>query len=360
MISRNTISHVGYIGIRCDGVNNAVTYNQVDNVCTTLDDCGAIYAWGTATKYLLIQGNFVHDGYGNRDGTPGAQSAGLSEGIYLDDGSSFATITNNVVWNFPNGGGIKVHNHHDAVVAYNLAYGTQRGIGLSEDNLLSGITIYNTSIHHNELICTFSSCTPLEWSSTKQSGIPAFGSSDFNVLCNPYSGAAVTADSSYTLSNWQTSGLDLASIDYQPNWSSDLVPISQNGGNLINNPEFDLRLSGWGTYQSTLSLDNSSALSGVNSGFVTYGSLSGLANTASFDFNESFVHRLRFQAKSVAPVILLVRLNMAVSPWGGVGYQTSFAVGANAATFETVFNISNSQNPARFDFQVCYHPFRSC
>lgn len=65
--------------------NNRIEYNHIHHVMQQMDDGGAIYTLGNQPG-TVIRGNHLHDCKGN----PG--------GIYLDEGSGFIEITENVVY----------------------------------------------------------------------------------------------------------------------------------------------------------------------------------------------------------------------------------------------------------------------
>ncbi|NLX13479.1 MAG: hypothetical protein GXY44_07480 [Phycisphaerales bacterium] len=67
--------------------NNCIEYNHIHHVMHPLRDGGAIYTLGNMPG-TIIRGNHIHD----NPGLPGG-------GIYLDEGSGFIEITNNVVYN---------------------------------------------------------------------------------------------------------------------------------------------------------------------------------------------------------------------------------------------------------------------
>ncbi|HLG76424.1 MAG TPA: carbohydrate-binding protein, partial [Ktedonobacteraceae bacterium] len=66
--------------------NNTVSYNAFFNMVQTLTDTGAIYTLG-AQPNTSMTNNYI-------DGIP---NHGLSEGIHLDEGSAYMTITNSVI-----------------------------------------------------------------------------------------------------------------------------------------------------------------------------------------------------------------------------------------------------------------------
>ena len=70
--------------------NNRIEYNQIHGVMSKTDDGGAIYTLGNQPG-TIIRGNHIHDCMNAKS------SRGWACGIYLDEGSGFIEITNNLV-----------------------------------------------------------------------------------------------------------------------------------------------------------------------------------------------------------------------------------------------------------------------
>lgn len=102
--SYNDIDNVGYCGITFVGTNNTFEYNNITGFCREWSDGGGIYCsnrpfgTGYATDHNTIDHNIIQDGYGSVEGIGGTPAA-YAEGIYVDNGSSFITITNNHIKN---------------------------------------------------------------------------------------------------------------------------------------------------------------------------------------------------------------------------------------------------------------------
>ncbi|TDE02779.1 right-handed parallel beta-helix repeat-containing protein [Jiangella asiatica] len=72
--------------------NNVISFNHIHNVLQQTEDGGAISFKGVGTG-TVIDNNYVHD----VQGVPGVHASLLYEGIYLDDDTSYALVSNNVV-----------------------------------------------------------------------------------------------------------------------------------------------------------------------------------------------------------------------------------------------------------------------
>ncbi len=121
LVSANTVSGSGYLGIRTNGTST-ISANRVDNACLVLDDCGGIYVFGNS-QGTRIEGNFVQDVPGGMDGKP-AGTTSQAQGVFLDDHAHGVTVTRNVVSGAE--AGIFLHNAYDNVISSNVLYGNRK------------------------------------------------------------------------------------------------------------------------------------------------------------------------------------------------------------------------------------------
>jgi hypothetical protein len=100
-ISHNVIHDIADFGVSFGNVNGnisglLITGNVLYNTCTAVSDCGSIYVQdtsATATNLQIID-NFVRDGNAFATLT---SSGGYGSGVYLDDCTSNATVSGNVL-----------------------------------------------------------------------------------------------------------------------------------------------------------------------------------------------------------------------------------------------------------------------
>lgn len=147
----NTITNVGYCGIRWDGNGTVIKGNYVDGTNYVKDDGGGIYCyqvqagnnqynWGTTR---LCRDNIVRNSYGAPDGSPyGRQGMG----VYMDGKSSDIDCSNNTVENcylgiFQNGG-------RDITIDSNKTFNNTYGYYV----LNIGAEFTNTTITNNYFI----------------------------------------------------------------------------------------------------------------------------------------------------------------------------------------------------------------
>lgn len=118
-ISGNVVSGAGYIGIRFrDGAT--VEGNIVENACTTMSDCGAIYSWrdepSDRQPPSLVAGNTIVSVKGNQEIKPGWRRD--VAGIYLDDHVANVQVQGNVIVGARHG--IYLHNVADSTLEGNV------------------------------------------------------------------------------------------------------------------------------------------------------------------------------------------------------------------------------------------------
>ncbi len=99
-IENNTVINSGYCGISVGGASNLIKNNFVNTFCTILDDGGGIYTYNTQNH--IITGNIVLNGVGAYYGTPGTTT--IANGIYLDFGTVYSTVSYNTCANNANYG----------------------------------------------------------------------------------------------------------------------------------------------------------------------------------------------------------------------------------------------------------------
>lgn len=122
VIEGNTIQYSGYIGIRFMP-DSRIEGNVVDDSCLVLNDCGAIYTWGSAPNNSQVLRNIVRRAQGNLDGTlAGTQSA--AQGIYLDDNTTGVLVAENTATEADHG--IQVHIAQRNTLRDNVLFNNRR------------------------------------------------------------------------------------------------------------------------------------------------------------------------------------------------------------------------------------------
>ena len=120
IIRGNRIYGTAYIGI-LPSSSSLVSGNHIENTCLVLDDCGAIYTWGSHNG-TIIENNTIHHVVGGLSGKP-ANLGSNGQGIYLDELSSGITIRGNTVVDADMG--ILLHNAANNRIENNTLYGNR-------------------------------------------------------------------------------------------------------------------------------------------------------------------------------------------------------------------------------------------
>lgn len=149
-VSYNTISNVGYCGIRWDGNSTIIKGNFVNTTTYIKDDGGGIYCYPVqfgSTPHTQVtrtlRDNIVLNPVGAPDGSPYGKQA---MGIYMDGQSPNINVVHNTV----SGGflGIFINGGHDIYCDSNTTYNSTYGIYLTK----IGGPIDNETVTHNVFV----------------------------------------------------------------------------------------------------------------------------------------------------------------------------------------------------------------
>ena len=219
-VKYNSITNVGYCGIRCDGDSTLIQGNYINTFCYNKDDGGGIYCFSVQFGNVphtqitrTLRDNIVLNAIGAPAGSiHGNQAAGL----FLDGQSPNINVFHNTVGNdstvTTGRFGIFVNGGHDINCDSNLVYNFHYNYYLSWE---SG-PMYNTTITNNIFVATNSNAS-IGCDYRKFAGEFLFNSSDIpanfvannNCYANPFDQAngwiygSFTAPSCYTLEQWQ-------------------------------------------------------------------------------------------------------------------------------------------------------------
>jgi len=130
-IDKNQVNNSASNGITAY-VNSVISNNTVDSACTVLTDGGGIYTNGRTAGYvplnLRIENNTVRN-----------VALDGAKGIYLDDASSYVTVTGNNVSATPTG--LFIHDGSNNTVTSNTFY----------SNVNYHIALAGDNVHHNKI-----------------------------------------------------------------------------------------------------------------------------------------------------------------------------------------------------------------
>ena len=181
-ISYNTISNIGYCGIivKYKGAST-VSYNRIDSVCLLLNDGAGIYTCKPNADVRIFDHNIITNAIGNNAGTPGKHS--MAEGIYLDEYTSNAVVTNNTVANIGNSG-IKLHKAHDNTITDNTSFNCAVGVDFQNSSVIDD-HIHGISFMRNVIFSKTTSQNSIYFHTTNNDDITLFGIADSNYYARP-------------------------------------------------------------------------------------------------------------------------------------------------------------------------------
>ena len=152
-VQYNTVDTSGYVGIFFLGGPNTIRDNSIDYFCYLKDDGGGIYTWSgdidsaAQRNTGIVTGNIVLNGITAPGGTDSA-TAGIAEGIYLDENTGEIEVSNNTVAHCT--AGIFIQDSHEVVVKGNTLY--DNGVQISVRHALMKGTLRNNDISGNTAV----------------------------------------------------------------------------------------------------------------------------------------------------------------------------------------------------------------
>lgn len=126
LIQYNDIDSSGYCGINFRRNNVQVRNNLVNHSGLLRDDAGGIYTGYANETGKIIDGNIILNSEGTSAGTNKPSAYTLARGIYIDEGGTSITISNNSVA-YGNNSGIFIHNANNITVTNNTVYDNGTG-----------------------------------------------------------------------------------------------------------------------------------------------------------------------------------------------------------------------------------------
>ncbi|MDO9010133.1 MAG: right-handed parallel beta-helix repeat-containing protein, partial [Thiobacillus sp.] len=262
IVRGNRIYGAGYIGIRPHD-NSLVSGNHVENTCLVLDDCAAIYINGQNNN-STIENNTVLHVVGGLAGKP-AYLASQSQGIYLDDLTTGATVSGNTAVDADNG--IQLHNAANNRVENNTLYGNRHHqLWLQEGSkrLSTEGDVYDNLVLSNRLFSTQSIKTVIGQSTgLAKDNTHRFASFDNNryfTLSSPTISTETwpSGGVTYTLPEWQAATLSGSlprnldpSASEVNNASFGYATFSTMGGNAVPNGNLAAGHTGWTAWNQT-------------------------------------------------------------------------------------------------------------
>lgn len=259
IIRGNRIYGTAYIGI-LPSSNSLISGNHIENTCLVLDDCGAIYTWGSGHSGTIIENNTIHHVVGGALGKP-ANLGNLAQGIYLDELSAVIIIRGNTVVDANDG--IHLHNAANNRVENNTLYGNRRHhIWLQEgsNRLSTDGDIHSNIVFGNRLFSTSTASAIRQETHLLKTNTDRFASYDrnryFTFLWPTISSESwPSGTTAYTLPKWKaavTSTNLLRNLDPTASEVNSATlgyaAFRTLGANVVPNGNFSLDVAGWGNW----------------------------------------------------------------------------------------------------------------
>jgi parallel beta-helix repeat protein len=221
------------------GTNSTAADNYVTRICTSFNDCAGIYL-NYRGNHSSITRNVVESILGNVAGLPDYWEI-HAVGIYLDDGTTNAQITDNTVTNAEYG--IQLHNANSSTVSRNRMIGNRRyQLWLQEQTtkVRASGDIFGNKIESNLFVPAAGG--PNVFMESEIGNTEDFATFSNNHYSALFSERLVgerwsTGSASYNLDEWQVKAQDINSKVTQPTGYASFLSSGTNivpNGNLIN------------------------------------------------------------------------------------------------------------------------------
>jgi len=218
-LANNTLSDIGFNGIRFGGRGITIERNHISNVLLNMDDGGAIYTYGNDSYDCVIQNNIISGVLGDKNGvSPG----GIALGIYIDNYAHNMQILNNTIQDIPAGGAFLINaGAFGCTMMGNTAYRCKQGATFFD--WLPGASVQNNTLSGNTFYTNLMDGIPMLLASDDNNYV-MLSASNNNFLCNPYGTSVVqylwSNPQQYTLEQWRSAtNLDLASVGSYYQWT---------------------------------------------------------------------------------------------------------------------------------------------
>jgi parallel beta-helix repeat protein len=190
-VQYNTVDTTGYVGIFFQGSANAIKNNSVDYFTYIKDDGGGIYTWSGdidsagSRNIGIISGNIVMNGITATSGTDSV-TAGIANGIYLDENTMQTEVSNNTVAHCTTG--VFVHDSHEITVKGNTLFDNTAAIGVRRSVIKAAVR--NNEISGNTAVSAKSNENVLLLSSAVSGDVSNFANFHDNYYAQPASGTS--------------------------------------------------------------------------------------------------------------------------------------------------------------------------
>ena len=314
IIRGNRIYGTAYIGI-LPSSNSLVSGNHIENTCLVLDDCGAIYTWGSGHGGTIIENNTIHHVVGGALGKP-ANLGNLAQGIYLDELSAGIIIRGNTIVDANDG--IHLHNAANNRVENNTLYGNRRHhVWLQEgsNRLSTDGDIHSNLVFGNRLFSTSTASAIRHETHLPKTNTDRFASYDRNryftflwpTIATESWSSGTTA---YTLPKWKTA---VTSTNLPRNLDPTASEVNSATlgyaafrtlrANVVPNGNFSLGVAGWGNWNQIAPRGQwvlEQCTPAINCLRYTAGASESLVNSPNFSVQQDQWYKISFDLKTGA------------------------------------------------------------
>ncbi len=259
VVRGNALVDTSYIGV-WSGTGSTIDDNLVQNTCTTLDDCSAIYASGT-NNGSRITGNLVLSTRGALAGKGPGTLYTQGQGIYLDESASGALVSGNTVTGSDNG--IHLHVAANNTLQGNKLYGNRNAqIWLQEtrNTVSAGGDVFGNTVKENLVVPTSATAKGV-YVDTIFSDTSHFGSFDYNryldrlvtTVANERAGASQIG---FNMRQWQSVTTSTGTLrgNEANGWSASKTLFASaliNGATIVPNGALLNDAKGWTAWNAT-------------------------------------------------------------------------------------------------------------
>lgn len=218
-IHHNDIDSTGYCGIAADGGYHLVERNIVKNAMLLNNDGGALKGFGYATEYTTFRNNFVSKSDGNTEGTFNGKFG--TPGIYFDFNVHHSKIEYNTVYDRNKLGIFQNAGSNNNTIRNNVIYGGTYSLVIDGGPQVN-IPVTNINVKQNTFFALNDSAfliRQIDYTNNFDQG-----AIDSNYYFQPYNSSQYvirkygSLDSTYTFSEWQTTGNDTYSKSSFVSW----------------------------------------------------------------------------------------------------------------------------------------------
>lgn len=364
-ISYNTLDSIGYNAINCKS-RDTIIGNAINYACITKNDGAGVYCY--KANNLIISKNIVLNTIGNKEACPPSKRSSAN-GIYVDDSSSFCTVSENTISNAEYG--IFIHNTFNTNITNNTCYNNRIAQLILQNDFLvaTNIDVKNNVITGNKLYAINPDQLVMQLFTLKNN-LNTFGTFNNNYYCNPYNDniiktvfvpnypqGNVRKNQVYNFTTWKSTFNQDANTKISNIANSNYYNITNTiGSNLITNSTFDSNINNWEKWGSSNfaivkdSLPNNKKVLSMKYTGTQINS-AGTTATGSFNLIKNHYYKLNFDFISRKLSNLTVDMGQRGAPyWSIIGTDVNFISNNETKNINYIFKVDTTLAPSRIMF----------